>query len=32
MFTGIIEEVGSLKELSIGNGFGLMEIKCKREF
>ncbi|BCZ48006.1 riboflavin synthase subunit alpha [Clostridium gelidum] len=30
MFTGIIEEVGTLKELSIGNGFGVMEIKCSR--
>ena len=30
MFTGIIEEVGMLKELSIGNGFGVMEIKCSR--
>ena len=30
MFTGIIEEVGTLKELNIGNGFGVMEIKCRR--
>jgi riboflavin synthase len=30
MFTGIIEEVGTLKELSVGNGFGVMEIKCSR--
>ena len=28
MFTGIIEEVGILESFSIGNGFGLMEIKC----
>ena len=28
MFTGIIEEVGILEGLSIGNGFGVMEIKC----
>lgn len=28
MFTGIIEEVGTLEGFSIGNGFGLMEIKC----
>lgn len=30
MFTGIIEEVGTLKELSIGNGFGVIEIKCSK--
>ena len=30
MFTGIIEEVGVLEELSTGNGFGLMEIKCNK--
>jgi len=30
MFTGIIEEIGTLKELSVGNGFGVMEIKCSR--
>ena len=30
MFTGIIEEVGVLEELNIGNGFGLMEIKCSK--
>jgi riboflavin synthase len=30
MFTGIIEEVGTLEELSTGNGFGLMEIKCNK--
>jgi len=28
MFTGIIEEIGVLEGFSIGNGFGLMEIKC----
>jgi len=28
MFTGIIEEVGILESFSIGNSFGLMEIKC----
>jgi riboflavin synthase len=28
MFTGIIEEVGTLQEFNLGNGFGLMEIKC----
>lgn len=28
MFTGIIEEVGTLQEFSLGNGFGVMEIKC----
>jgi riboflavin synthase len=28
MFTGIIEEVGILEGLNIGNGFGVMEIKC----
>ena len=30
MFTGIIEEVGILQELSTGNGFGVMEIKCNK--
>ena len=30
MFTGIIEEVGILEELSTGNGFGVMEIKCNK--
>lgn len=30
MFTGIIEEVGVLEELSTGNGFGVMEIKCNK--
>ncbi|MCE5220499.1 MAG: riboflavin synthase [Clostridium sp.] len=30
MFTGIIEEVGMLEELSIGNGFGVMKIKCNK--
>lgn len=30
MFTGIIEEVGTLKELSIGNGFGKIEINCNK--
>lgn len=28
MFTGIIEEVGVLQEFNIGNGFGVMVIKC----
>lgn len=28
MFTGIIEEVGILQKFSLGNGFGVMEIKC----
>jgi riboflavin synthase len=28
MFTGIIEEVGILQEVNLGNGFGVMEIKC----
>ena len=28
MFTGIIEEVGVLQEFNLGNGFGVMEIKC----
>lgn len=28
MFTGIIEEVGIIKELRTGNGFGNIEIKC----
>ena len=30
MFTGIIEEVGVIKELSTGNGFGNIEIKCRK--
>lgn len=30
MFTGIIEEVGTLKELSIGSGFGNIEINCNK--
>lgn len=30
MFTGIIEEVGILKGLTIGNGFGVIEIKCNK--
>ena len=30
MFTGIVEEIGSLKELSIGSGFGNIEIKCNK--
>ncbi|WP_294378049.1 riboflavin synthase [uncultured Clostridium sp.] len=30
MFTGIIEEVGSLKELKIGSGFGNIEIMCSK--
>lgn len=30
MFTGIIEEIGILEKLSIGNGFGVIEIKCSK--
>lgn len=30
MFTGIIEEVGVLEELTIGEGFGVMKIKCNK--
>ena len=30
MFTGIIEEVGVIKELRTGNGFGNIEIKCRK--
>jgi riboflavin synthase len=30
MFTGIIEEIGTLEELIIGAGFGIMEIKCNK--
>lgn len=30
MFTGIVEEVGSLKEISLGNGFGNIEINASR--
>ena len=30
MFTGIIEEVGSLKELKLGSGFGNIEIMCSK--
>lgn len=30
MFTGIIEEVGILEELSIGNGFGVVKVKCNK--
>ncbi|AWK51394.1 riboflavin synthase [Clostridium beijerinckii] len=30
MFTGIIEEVGILEELSTGNSFGVMKIKCSK--
>jgi riboflavin synthase len=29
MFTGIIEEIGTLQEFSLGNGFGVLEIKCR---
>lgn len=28
MFTGIIEEVGTLEEIITGNGFGVMKVKC----
>lgn len=30
MFTGIIEEVGTLEELRTGNGFGVIKIKCSK--
>lgn len=30
MFTGIVEEVGVIKELRTGNGFGKIEIKCEK--
>lgn len=30
MFTGIVEEIGSLKEISIGSGFGNIEIECNK--
>lgn len=30
MFTGIVEEIGSLKELSIGSGLGNIEIECNK--
>lgn len=30
MFTGIIEEVGVLKEISLGSGFGNIEIRCNK--
>lgn len=30
MFTGIIEEVGTLEEIITGNGFGVMKVKCSR--
>ena len=30
MFTGIVEEVGVLKEISLGSGFGNIEIICEK--
>lgn len=30
MFTGIIEEVGVLEELTTGDGFGVMKVKCNK--
>lgn len=30
MFTGIIEEVGTLEEIITGNGFGIMKVKCSK--
>jgi riboflavin synthase len=30
MFTGIIEEIGVLEELTTGDGFGVMKIKCNK--
>lgn len=30
MFTGIIEEIGILEEFNLGNGFGVIEIKCRK--
>ena len=30
MFTGIVEEVGSLKEICLGNGFSNVEINCSK--
>lgn len=30
MFTGIIEEVGILQEFNLGNGFGVIEVKCSK--
>ena len=30
MFTGIIEEVGVLEELTVGEGFGVIKIKCNK--
>lgn len=30
MFTGIVEEIGSLKEISIGSGLGNIEIECNK--
>ena len=29
MFTGIVEEIGYIKEIYSGNGFGWIEVKCK---
>lgn len=30
MFTGIIEEVGTLEKIITGNGFGIMKVKCSK--
>ncbi|OOM72330.1 riboflavin synthase [Clostridium puniceum] len=30
MFTGIIEEIGVLEELTTDNGFGVMKVKCNK--
>lgn len=30
MFTGIIEEIGVLEELTTGEGFGVMKVKCNK--
>ena len=30
MFTGIIEEVGVLEEITTGDGFGVMKVKCNK--
>lgn len=30
MFTGIVEEVGTIKEISLGRGFGIIEINCSK--
>ncbi len=30
MFTGIIEEVGSIKEINTGNEFGSIKVECSK--